>query len=151
MSINRGMDKEHVAQIYNEILLSHKKEWNYAICRDMNGLRDCHTEWSRSEREKQILYINVWVCVESKNIYYVLFFAQSLQLCPTLCNPVDTMKSTRLLCPWDSPGKNTRMSWHFLLQGIFPIQGSNPHLLHLLHWNEGSLPLALPWGFKKMV
>ena len=31
-----------------------------------------------------------------------------------------------LLCPWDSPGKNTRVSCHFLPQGIFPTQGSNP-------------------------
>ena len=30
-----------------------------------------------------------------------------------------------------------------LLQGIFPTQGSNPCLLHLLHWKAGSLPLAL--------
>ena len=36
----------------------------------------------------------------------------------------------RLLCPWDSPGKNTGVSCHFLLQGIFPTQGSNPGLLH---------------------
>ena len=33
---------------------------------------------------------------------------------------------------------------HTLLQGIFPTQGSNPHLLHLQHWQEGSLPLAPP-------
>ena len=33
-------------------------------------------------------------------------------------------------CPWDSPGKNTGMGSHFLLQGIFPTQGSNPGLLH---------------------
>ena len=38
----------------------------------------------------------------------------------------------RLLCPWDSLGKNTGVGCHFLLQGIFPIQGSNPHLLYLL-------------------
>jgi len=30
----------------------------------------------------------------------------------------------------DSPGKNTGLGCHFLLQGIFPIQGSNPGLLH---------------------
>ena len=36
----------------------------------------------------------------------------------------------RLLCPWDSPGKNTGVGHHFLLQGIFPIQGSNSHFLH---------------------
>ena len=33
--------------------------------------------------------------------------------------------ATRLLCPWDFPGKNTGVECHFLLQGIFPTQGSN--------------------------
>ena len=46
--------------------------------------------------------------------------------------------------PWDSPGKNSGMSCHALLQGIFPSQGSNPHLFCLLHWEVGSLPLAPP-------
>ena len=36
----------------------------------------------------------------------------------------------RLLCPWDSPGKNTGVDCHFLLQGIFPTQGSNSGLPH---------------------
>ena len=35
-----------------------------------------------------------------------------------------------LLCPWKSPGKNTWMGCHALLQGIFPTQGPNPGLLH---------------------
>ena len=39
----------------------------------------------------------------------------------------------RLLCPWDSPGKHTGVGCHFLLQGIFPTQGSNPGLLCLLY------------------
>ena len=47
-----------MAHIYNGILLSHKKEWNWVICRDVDGPRDCYTEWSTSEREKQISYIN---------------------------------------------------------------------------------------------
>ena len=34
-------------------------------------------------------------------------------------------ESTRLLCPWDSPGKNTGVRCHALLQDIFPTQGSN--------------------------
>ena len=42
--------------------------------------------------------------------------------------------SARLLCPWDSPGKNTGAGGHFLLQGIFPTPGPNPWLLSLLHW-----------------
>ena len=37
---------------------------------------------------------------------------------------------TRPPCPWDSPGKNTGVGCHFLLQGIFPTQGSNLGLLH---------------------
>ena len=38
--------------IYSGILLSHKKDWNWVICSDMDGPRVCHTEWSKSEREK---------------------------------------------------------------------------------------------------
>ena len=36
----------------------------------------------------------------------------------------------RLLCPWNSPGKNTRVGCHTLLQGIFLTHGLNPGLLH---------------------
>ena len=39
-----------------------------------------------------------------------------------------TVACNRLLCPWDFLGKNTRVSYHFLLQGIFPTQGWNPGL-----------------------
>ena len=46
----------------------------------------------------------------------------------------------RLLCAWDSLGKNTGVGCHALLQGIFPAQGSNPHILCLLYWQMGSLP-----------
>ena len=46
--------------------------------------------------------------------------------------PVDCSPS-RLLCPWDSPGKNTGVGHHVLLQGVFPTQGSNLHLLWFLH------------------
>ena len=41
-----------------------------------------------------------------------------------------------ILFPWDSPGKNTGMGCHALLQGIFPTQGSN---LHFLQQQVGSL------------
>ena len=34
------------------------------------------------------------------------------------------------LCPWDFPGKNTEVGWHFLLQGIFPTEELNSGLLH---------------------
>ena len=68
------------------------------------------------------------------------------QLRLILCDPVDC-KPARLLCPWDSPGKNTGVSSHFLLQGIFLTQGSNLGLLHcrqifyhLNHQGSPSLP-----------
>ena len=67
--------------------------------------------------------------------------AKLLQSCPTLCDP---MEPARPLCLWDSLGKNTRVCCLALLQGIFPTQSSNPHLLRILHWQMGSLPLAPP-------
>ena len=54
MPIDRRMDKEEVVHIYNGILLSHKKEQNNAICNNMDGPGDCHTEWSKSDTERQI-------------------------------------------------------------------------------------------------
>ena len=53
------------------------------------------------------------------------------------------LQPARFLCPWDIPGKNTRMGCHFLLQGIFLNQGSN---LCLLHQQVDSLPLTEPPG-----
>ena len=43
---------------------------------------------------------------------------------------------TRLLCPWDFPGKNTGVGYHALLQGIFLTQGLNPCLLQPLHCRQ---------------
>ena len=43
---------------------------------------------------------------------------------------------------WNFPGSNTGMSYHYLLQGIFPTSPSNPSLLSLLHWQGSSLPLS---------
>ena len=42
--------------IYNGILLNHIKEWNNAICSNMDGPRAYHTKWSKSEKERQIPY-----------------------------------------------------------------------------------------------
>ena len=63
-------------------------------------------------------------------IYYFLIKVKVKSLSHVwLCDPVDC-SPTRLLHPWDSPGKNTGVSCHFLLQGILPTQGSNPDLPH---------------------
>ena len=68
-----------------------------------------------------------------------------IQSCLILCDPMDyTAQPTRLLCPWNSLGKNTGVGCHFLLQGIFPTQGSNLGLLHcrqiLYHMNHQRSP-----------
>ena len=49
---------------------------------------------------------------------------------------------TRLLCPWDFPGKKTGVGCHFLLQGIFPTQGLNLGLLSLVYWQVDYLLLS---------
>ena len=62
------------------------------------------------------------------------------QSCSTPLQP-HGLQSTRLLCPWGFPGRNTGVGCHFLLQSIFLMQGSNLHLLCLLHWQADPLPL----------
>ena len=51
------------------------------------------------------------------------------------------LQSTRLLCPWNFPGKNIGVGYTLLLQVIFWTQGLKLHLLCLLHWQMDSLPL----------
>ena len=58
------------------------------------------------------------------------------------CLTAYELQPARLLCPWDSPGKNTRMGSCSLLQGIFLTQGLN---LGLLCCRLASLLLSL-WG-----
>ena len=63
--------------------------------------------------------------------------AKSLQLCLTLCNPIDGWQPTRLRCPWDSPGKNTGVGCHFLLQRM-KVKVKVKSLSHVQ-------PTATPW------
>ena len=60
-----------------------------------------------------------------------------LQSCPALCDPVDSTPPGSSV-HWDSPGKNTEVGCNAHLQGIFPTQGSNLHLLSL-RWQAYSL------------
>ena len=54
------MDKDDMVPIYIGILLSHKKEWNCAICRDVDGLRDCQNKGSQKDKNK--CYIISFIC-----------------------------------------------------------------------------------------
>ena len=65
------MDEEDVAHIYNGILLSHKKEWNFAICNDMDGLGGYYAYWNKPDWERQILYDIPYMCdLKSKTSEY---------------------------------------------------------------------------------
>ena len=83
-------------------------------------------------------YRSIYVCADV--LSHVWFFVTPWTL------------ATRLLCPENFSGKNTGVGClqYFLLQGIFPTQGLNPHLLYLLHWQVNSLPLSYPGSHRSM-
>ena len=59
MFVDRWVDKENVVYLYNEILFSHEKEWNSALCSSsMNGSRDYHSKGSKSKKGK---YHMLWL------------------------------------------------------------------------------------------
>ena len=76
-----------------------------------------------------------------------------IQSCPTLCDHMDC-SPTRLLCAWDSPGKNSGVACHSLLQGTFQTQGLNSGLLHcrqiVLPSEPPGKPLRLFTYFKSL-
>ena len=69
--------------------------------------------------------------------------AKLLTSCPTLFDPMDCYPSGSSV-HGDSPGKNTGVGCHALLQGIYHTQGSNLRLLCLLQWQMSSSPLVPP-------
>ena len=74
----------------------------------------------------------------SSMTFRVKLKASVTQSCQTLCDPTDCSPPGSSVHE-DSPGKSTGVGSHFLLQGIFPTQWSNSHLLH---WQAESLPLT---------
>ena len=105
----------------------------------MAGPKVCHTQWSKSEREKQILFINAYIWNLEK--WYESASRSVMS---------DSLWPHGLYSPWNSPGHNTGMSSHSLLQGIFPTQGSNPGLLHcrwiLYQLSHKGSPRLLEWA-----
>ena len=88
-------------------------------------LQGLHRLDSKKKRNKTNQYKFCKLTVTGKYIPVCVSVTQS---CPTLCDPHE-MQPTRLLCPWDYSDKYTRVGYHSLFQGIFPIQGSNLGLL----------------------
>ena len=81
-----------MVDIHNGILLSHKKEWNNAICSNMDGPRDYHTKWSKSERERQISWYHLYM--ESK-IWHKLTYLQKRNRLTDIENKLMVTKGER--------------------------------------------------------
>ena len=86
-----------------------------------------------------------------RDLVHLCVCAKSLQLCLTLCNPMNC-SLPGFSVHEDSPGNNTRMGCHSLLQGIFPTQGLNPSLPDcrqtLYCWATGEALVPLYPGLK---
>ena len=93
-----------------------------------------------------LLYYSIRDCTWNKTW---MRFLTTLHICArsVMSDPLWSfgLQPTRILCPWDFSGKNTWEGYHFLLQGLFPSQGSNPHLLPPLHFRQFTAePLSKP-------
>ena len=71
-------------------------------------------------------------------LFYTRVVVQSLSHVQLFVTPWTSL-ARQAPRPWDFPGSNIEVGCHFLLQGIFPIQGSN---MRLLHWQADSLSLC---------
>ena len=85
----------------------------------------------------------LFACGFFPSLHCLCLCAQSLQSCPTLCDPLDCSPPGSSV-HGDSPGENTGVGCHALLQGVFQTQGSNRHVLCLLYWQVDYLPLVPP-------
>ena len=103
--------------------------------------------WETSHPHKCLLHTNIFSSIWLLNyrilkflglepLTFIYFSAVCMlsHFCHVrLCKPVDCSPPGSSDHE-DSPGKNTGVGCYDLFQGIFPTQGSNLHLLHLLHW-----------------
>ena len=73
--------------------------------------------------------------MESSCSFFFFFFLIKFFIHSVVSDSLSShgLQPTRLLCPWNSPGKNAGVGSHSFLQGIFPTQGWNLGLLHCRH------------------
>ena len=107
----------------------------------------CSTSIHKYSYKKEVKMIHVVVDQRGCGFMFSLIQAQmNTEILENKCiysvSPMD-LQPARFLCPQNSPGKNTGVGCHFLLQGIFPSQGSNlglpdcPQILYCLN-HQGS-------------
>ena len=106
-------------------VLSHPPDLVHSVLRRLGDAGERLWERGVSPRSRPAQFLSLSLHVHSKHGWWWFsrsVVSESLQL--------QEWRSTRLLCPWGSPGKNTGVGCHFLLWGIFPTLESNPGLLH---------------------
>ena len=79
------------------------------------------------------LYLYYFCTNSYKNIRSISHILVFLHVCLFAVVVSNSLQPYELLSPWDAPGKNTGMSCHVFLLGIFLTQGLNSHLLHFLN------------------
>ena len=102
-------------------------------------------EWGLAEGEHVLCSISFWVLIQGR--LWLPIKLKALEGRRSSTNRRSLSHVQLFLTPWTAvcqaplrmefPGKNPGAGCHFLLQGIFLTQGSNPRLLHLLHWRAG--------------
>ena len=120
---NHISNKWLMSRIYNEVLQLKKKNRKWVLGRNwnlctlflgiLNGAATVEKSLGFSQLSIELLRSEV------KSLSHAWLFATPW-----------TVACTKLLHPWDFQGKTTGVGCHFLLQGIFPTQGSNPGLSH---------------------
>ena len=109
-----------IAKTQRSYLLAVKEE-------EVSGTPENCCWWSQlSQHERKTIHQGTYTLLFSHSIV-----SESLQPHGLYC--------ARIFCPWDFPGETTGVGCHFLLEGIFPTQGSYPCPLH---WQIDSLPLS---------
>ena len=140
MSIDRWMDKEDVVHIYSGMLLGHKKEWNNTICNNMDGPRDYHTKWSKSEKGK---YHIVPLISSVQSLSSVQLFAATWTAAHQASCPSPTPGACSNSCPssqWCHPT---------ILSSVAPSPPASNLSQHqgLFQWVSSSLQVAKSCSF----
>ena len=119
--------------LFKTKFLPFQEKWNnqgmiYLMTKSKKGLSMTKTRAQSKTSEKQKRLIDLTPCSVAS---VMSDFLWPYELWPS-----------RLLCPWDSPGKNNEVDCHALLQGIFPTQGLKLCLLLLLNCRQILYPLS---------
>ena len=107
---------------------THRHTHTHTLLTSCAAIDPSKLPWCLEKKKKERKRLMVWVggCQTTGKVKVLV-----AQLCLTLCNPMDC-SLPGFSVHGDSPGKNTGVGCQALLQGI-SLQGSNPHLLRLLH------------------